>query len=316
MLSKYNKNIKGDVFDIQRFAVHDGPGIRTLVFLKGCHLKCLWCQNPEGQTQKALLIYSEAKCILCGRCINNCPEKAISFIDGKLKTDFKKCKGCGQCVQICPQGARKIDSKVMSAEEVVEEIKKDEVYYRRGGGVTLSGGDPLFQSEFSTSILGLCKQNYINTAIETSGFTDENTMKRIAEVTDLFLFDLKHMNSQKHKKYTGVPNETILNNAKIISKMNKNIIIRIPLIPSINDSIDNIRKTVDFVKNELNNVKIIEILPYHELGLGKYKSLGINYSLENIKPPKKKKVYEIINYIKSFNIDAIMGGFLQDSQDG
>lgn len=300
------KIIKGNVFEIERFAVHDGPGIRTIVFLKGCPFKCLWCANPEGQYINQQLIFMKDKCINCKRCIAVCPQKAIKILNDNIIQDWGRCNNCFNCVGVCPVGARQIKGYRCTAEDVIEEVVKDIPFYRRsGGGITLSGGDPVAQIDFSSEILKLCKENNINTAIETSGYTNWINFLKIIKYTDLIYIDIKHMNPVKHKLFTGVSNTKILANIEKISKLGKSFIIRIPVISSYNDSDNNIIETCRFSKS-LNNLRGIELLPYHKLGKYKYEYLGMDYLLGNVNVPSNKKMKYITKLVKSQGIKCII----------
>jgi len=300
------KNIKGNIFDIERFAVHDGPGIRTLVFLKGCPLKCLWCANPEGQYTNQQLIFMKDKCINCKKCIAVCPQKAIRILNDNIVQDWERCINCFNCVKVCPVGSRQIKGYRCTAEDVVEEVIKDISFYRRsGGGITLSGVNPVIKIDFSSEILKLCKENNIHTAIETSGYTKWSNFLKITKFTDFIYVDIKHMDSVKHKLYTGVDNNIILANIEKISKLGKPFIIRVPVVTGYNDSNYNILETSRFAKN-LDNLVGIELLPYHKLGEYKYKYLGMNYLLENVSIPSSRKMKYLVNLIKSQGMKCII----------
>jgi len=292
---------KGVIFNIERYAVHDGPGIRTIVFLSGCKLRCLWCANPEGQELKPQLTFFSDKCTGCGKCISVCSNKAIEQINGKIIMDWNRCTRCLKCVEVCPNEARKNLTKLMTSKEVLEEVIKDIPFYRRSnGGVTLSGGDPLIQVDFASEILKLCQEKKIHTAIETSGFADWDYFAKIIKYTNFIIFDIKHMDSKKHKYGTGVSNERILENLKKITNLYKdiNLLIRIPVIPNFNDSEENITNTVKFVRS-LKNIKKIELLPYHKLGAIKYERIGKTYSLKDIKLPENKNLIKLKNIIEA-----------------
>ncbi|MBA7566243.1 4-hydroxyphenylacetate decarboxylase activating enzyme [subsurface metagenome] len=294
--------IKGMVFNIERYAVHDGPGIRTIVFLVGCPLRCLWCQNPEGMELKPQLAFFPDKCTGCMRCLSVCPNKAIERVNEKILMNWDKCNRCLKCVKICPNEARKSLTKTMTSKEVLEEVIKDIPFYRRsGGGVTLSGGDPLFQVDFASEILRLCQKEKIHTVIETSGFIDWDDFVKILKSTDFIFFDIKHMNSIKHKYGTGVDNKKILENLRKITNLNKNIVIRICIIPGFNNSEKNIKDTAKFVKN-LKNIRKIELLPYHNLGVIKYERMGKTYLLKDVNPPRDCDLVKLKNIIESYNI--------------
>lgn len=300
------KIIKGSIFDIERFAVHDGPGIRTVIFLKGCSLKCLWCANPEGQSIRPQLVFIRDKCINCKRCVLVCPQRAIKILNNNIIQDWSKCEDCLKCIEVCPVAARQQKGYNCSVKEVMNEVVKDIPFYRRsGGGVTLSGGDPIAQVDFSRGILKLCKDQNIHTAIETSGYTNWINFLKIIKYTDLIYIDIKHMSPVKHKLFTGVSNTKILANIEKISKLEKSFIIRIPVIPGYNDSDNNIIETCRFAKS-LNNLMGIELLPYHKLGKCKYEYLGMDYLLGNVNIPSNKKMKYITKLVKSQGIKCII----------
>lgn len=300
--SKY----KGLIFNIERYAVHDGPGIRTVIFMSGCLLRCFWCQNPEGQELKPQLTFVSDKCTTCAKCVSVCPNKAIEKTNGKIAMNWNKCRQCLKCVEVCPNEARENLVKVMTSKEVLDEVIKDISFYRRSnGGVTLSGGDPLVQIDFASEILRLCKERNIHTAIETSGFAAWDDFVKILSYTDFIFFDIKHMDSIKHKHGTLVDNRKILKNIKKISDFYKdiNIVVRIPIIPNFNDSEENIINTSEFVRS-LKSVKKIELLPYHKLGVIKYKRIGKPYLLKDLEPPRSEDLVLLKNIIKSYNIEC------------
>ncbi|AYO29981.1 glycyl-radical enzyme activating protein [Biomaibacter acetigenes] len=300
---------EGIIFDIQRYSIHDGPGIRTVVFLKGCPLRCLWCCNPESQLTNPQLSFIQSKCIGCLECIKICPNKAIRFDKEKgFLIDYKLCDMCGRCSDVCYPGARVIIGKKMSVDEVIAEVIKDKSFYNRSnGGVTLSGGEVLLQWGFAKEILKKCKELNINTAIETCGYCKWEYFTEVLEYVDLVLYDLKHLDSAEHKRLTGVDNQLILENAAKVVKKGKEMIIRVPLIPSLNDSKDNIMMLVDFVST-LEKVKEIDLLPYHQLGVSKYNQIGQTYKLNEINPPSKEKINDIKRYIENRGFLVKVGG--------
>lgn len=300
---------EGIIFDIQRYSIHDGPGIRTVVFLKGCPLRCLWCCNPESQLTNPQLSFIQSKCIGCLECIKICPNKAIRFDKEKgFLIDYKLCDMCGRCSDVCYPGARVIIGKKMSVDEVIAEVIKDKSFYNRSnGGVTLSGGEVLLQWGFAKEILKKCKELNINTAIETCGYCKWEYFTEVLEYVDLVLYDLKHLDSAEHKRLTGVDNQLILENAVKVVKKVKEMIIRVPLIPSLNDSKDNIMMLVDFVST-LEKVKEIDLLPYHQLGVSKYNQIGQTYKLNEINPPSKEKINDIKRYIENRGFLVKVGG--------
>jgi len=268
-----NSELKGVVFDIQRYSIHDGPGIRTSVFLKGCPLRCFWCQNPESQMMVPQVLFYKDKCTNCGRCVEVCPTGASGLSDMSSEVDRDKCIGCGKCVEVCPNEARRITGRYMTTDEVVSEVMKDVKFYRKsGGGVTLSGGEPLFQPEFALEILQKCKSMGLHTVLETCGLAPWSTMEKLLAYVDYVLYDIKHLDTRKHRKGTKRSNELILENAKMVSVC-KPMKVRIPLIPAFNDSPDDIRAIARFVKSELDSAEM-ELLAYNKMGESKYERLG------------------------------------------
>jgi len=299
-------NYKAIIFDIQRFSIHDGPGIRTTVFLKGCSLKCFWCHNPEGINNKKEILFYESKCIFCGECITRCSHSAHSIEGNKHIYNRNLCVLCEECVSNCYSNALEIAGKILSVDEVFEEILKDKNYYiSSGGGITLSGGEPLLHSEFSYFLLKKCKENNINTAVETSGNCRWDQIETILPVTDLIMMDIKHINPEKHKIVTGISNNLILENAQKLSEKNINTIFRVPIVPTVNDTeeeIIEIAKFVDYLSlirkkfNPENTKEIkLEFLPFHKLAGDKYKSLNYNNLSENLNQISKERINTLKN---------------------
>ena len=277
--------MKGLIFDIQRFSVHDGPGIRTTVFLKGCNLRCLWCHNPESINPFPELQRYLYKCIGCGQCIKVCPNEATK--------NREKCLNCGRCTKECFSGARVLAGSYMSLEEVLEVVERDKGFYiETQGGVTFSGGEPLLQKDFLREILKSSKNHGINTAVDTAGNIPWESIEEILPYTDLFLYDLKVMDEIKHKEVTGVSNKIILSNLKELSNRTSEIIIRIPVIPGINNSLKNMQATYNFLK-ELKGIKAVELIPFHKLGEGKYESLGIEYPAKDFRLLEKGEIEKL-----------------------
>jgi pyruvate formate lyase activating enzyme len=266
---------EGVIFDIQHYSIHDGPGIRTNVFMKGCPLNCLWCQNPESQSAKHQIMYNSGLCAGCGLCIETCEKSAISRVEGKVKTDRTICAGCGRCIPVCRQEARSISGRKATVGEVYKEVAKDKLFYSSSnGGITVSGGEPLMQASFTRDLLCVCRENGIATCIETCGFTEWKIMKSVMEHVDLTLYDVKHMDSEKHKKYTGVNNERILDNLiKLSNEMRVPVIARTPIIPGYNDSDENIHAMGKFLAEKIPTCVEVNLLPYHRLGESKTEQL-------------------------------------------
>jgi pyruvate formate lyase activating enzyme len=262
-------NQRGVVFDIQRYSIHDGPGIRTTIFLKGCPLRCYWCQNPESQSDTPEILFDASKCTGCGACVEVCTTGAARLSEGKAIIDRAVCRGCGKCVEACLNEARRLVGKEMTVEEVMQPVLKDVRFYENsGGGVTLSGGEPTAQPDFALALLRRCKELGLHTVVETCGCAAWPLFEQILEYTDLVFYDLKHLDPAKHFEGTQVKNLLILENAKRIQAL-KPMIVRVPLIPGFNDSPAAIEATVRFVKSELPSTPI-ELLPYNKLGEGKY----------------------------------------------
>lgn len=308
---------QGVIFNIQRFTIHDGPGIRTELFLKGCPLRCEWCSNPESWTAYIQPGIYKTKCISrkkCGACEEACPvEGALHFIRGKLTSiDRSQCTNCLACYEACPSDAVKRWGQSLSVEECMKEILRDRGYYERsGGGVTVSGGEPLLQSDFVAELFKACKEEGIQTCCESTCYVDWKEIERILPYTDIVISDIKHMNTEVHKRYTGVPNERILENLKKLAGDGRELILRIPVIPNINDDMDNIKATADFIIGELGGrVRTLQLLSFMRLGEEKYASLGMPYKMEDVKVNRKsfqKHVDEIAEYFNSRGIHCQVG---------
>jgi len=299
----------GMVFDIKRYAIHDGPGIRTTVFLKGCPLNCLWCHNPEGKAREREFMWWKEKCIGCRDCQNACNKDAISFSDDYLILDKRKCDLCTACVDACHSQALKLVGRKMTVAEVVKEIEKDIVFYdESGGGVTFSGGEPLMQQFFLSNLLKACKELRLHTAVDTCGYANSDVLLKISKYVDLFLYDLKVINDEKHKKFTGVSNKLILENLKKLSHNRHEIIVRFTLVPGINDNKEDILELGTFVSS-LKNVKELSILPYHKGGVEKSKRLKKpedSYFVSH--SPSAEILSEIEKVLKDFRLKVQVGG--------
>lgn len=292
-------NKKGLIWDIQKFNIHDGQGIRTLIFFKGCPLRCLWCSNPEGQETEPELQLFVNKCMECGLCKEVCPLNAIKYnMDNIPMINRDKCNLCGECVETCPGSALTIVGEQMTVEEVLREVRKDAAFYwRSGGGVTLTGGEPCLQAEFASSLLKALQEITINTAIETCGYIEWSQLKKVIPFTDTFLYDIKNMDNELHKEQTGVANKLILNNARKLAQSSETeLIFRTPIIPGKNDSRQNLISTARFASDL--NVKRWDLMAYHRLGEGKYGELGKQYKLKGLKPPGDERMEAIVNLVK------------------
>ena len=275
-------SLRGLIFNIQRFSIHDGPGCRTLVFFKGCPLRCLWCCNPEGQRGSPEIFFHRMKCIRCGTCLEVCPEGAIRELNEVERIDRERCTLCGECTSRCPPHALEMKGEFLSVEQVMDEVKKDWLFYRNsGGGVTLGGGEPAAQANFAQALLKECRKEDIHTAVETCGYANWSNIKKILDYTDLFLYDIKVMDPYDHKEYTGKGNELILQNARRIAEHGVPLIIRVPVIPRYNDSEENIKRIVRFAKG-LKSDMDVELLPYHRFGESKYEAMGRTYQLTGV----------------------------------
>lgn len=274
---------EGRIFDIQHFGVHDGPGIRTLVFFKGCPLRCAWCCNPESHAAGEQIRYVDFRCKACFSCVSACPHDAVLPLEASVSIDFAKCPSCRErpCLDACNHGALNLTGYAVTTEKLIGIIARDMAFYRNsGGGVTFTGGEPLAQPEFLAGMLRECKKAGIHTAIETCGFGSRADLEEIIPLVDLFLFDIKLVDSEKHREYTGRSNETILSNLEFLAKNAKKVVLRFPLIPGITDTDENVRDVM-LLMNRLN-LKDIDLEPWHNLGVPKYAELGMNYSLDGI----------------------------------
>ncbi|MBN2062046.1 MAG: glycyl-radical enzyme activating protein [Deltaproteobacteria bacterium] len=274
--------LKRYVLNITRMTIHNGPGIRTLVLFKGCPLRCLWCSTPESQKQDPEIAVYPDKCIHCDQCIQVCPLGAVGYVNDHICINQSLCNHCGKCTEVCYPEALKILGKFMTVQDLIAEVKKDEIIYKHShGGVTLSGGEPLLDLEFNKVLLRSFKEENINIGIDTCGHVPISNIEELISYIDFFLWDIKHMDPVKHLELTGVTNELILSNLRFVSERNIPIYIRIPIIPSYNNSEKNIRAICDFVRS-LASVIEINIIPLHHMGKARYSSLGRPYPIADI----------------------------------
>ncbi len=268
---------KGTVFNIQKFCVHDGDGIRTCVFLKGCPLRCIWCHNPESVDKSPCLSFDNSKCTLCGRCLSVCDVRRVE--QGVLTVDNKKCIRCGKCTDVCYVDANEIIGKEMTASEIMDEVVKDKMFYdTSGGGLTITGGEPSFQPDFTLELISLANKSRISVAIETCGIGSTEFYRNAAEMGALFLFDIKCIDNIRHKELTGADNLHIMSNLKYLMDKGADIIIRLPLVPECNDSDKDIAGLADFLNKNEGRFRYAEIMPYHSLGAGKSEKIGLTAS--------------------------------------
>lgn len=301
-----DKDIKGVIFNIQKFSLHDGPGIRTIVFFKGCRMTCLWCSNPESQDISPQIMFNKNLCTKCGRCQLECEYSAIDM-NSLYRINKDKCNNCEKCIESCLNGALVLEGKKCSVEEIVKELKKDSIQYRRShGGITLSGGEVLLQPNFAAELLKECKSYGWHTAIETAMYVNSEAVKKVMPYIDLAMIDIKSMNSEVHKRFTGVGNESILKNIKLSDELAKEIIIRVPVIEGFNADLESIREIAQFSKS-LKGLKRIDLLPYHNYGEGKYEAIGKEYLLGELKAPSENKMNTLKSLVKEMGIICTIG---------
>jgi pyruvate formate lyase activating enzyme len=298
----------GIIFDIKRFSIHDGPGIRTTVFLKGCPLRCAWCHNPESQRPEPQIMLRPSRCIACGACVDECPEEAIRWNGAGPITDRALCVACGVCTDFCAGEARELVGREMSIEAVLGEIQRDLAFFEEsGGGVTFSGGDPLFQAGFLLGLLQGCKALEIHTAVDTSGAAAWETLDRIRPFVDLFLYDIKVIDEARHRAATGASNRIILDNLRRLSEAGENIQLRLAIIPGINDDEENLRRTAEFAAT-LPGLHGLSLLPFHNSAREKYGNLGFEYALAGTQPPDEARMAEIGRLLAGYGLNVSLGG--------
>ena len=289
-----------------RFAVHDGPGIRTTVFLKGCPLHCWWCHNPESQRPRPEVLYSEERCLRCGDCVAACPNGALS-LGATVQVDESACRVCGTCAEACMAGARLLAGTWMSVEEVLTKVERDRVFYdESGGGLTLSGGEPLQQAAFAQRLLAECRARGIHTALDTCGYAPAATFRRVAEHVDLFLFDVKVVDRERHRELAGVPSDPILENLCWLAQQDKQVVVRVPIIPGCTDDDANLAAICALARSL--GLARIDLLPYHRIARDKYKRLHRDYRMEAVAPPPAERMRAIAEDLAREGFGVRIGG--------
>lgn len=298
----------GLIFDIQKYSLHDGPGIRTTVFLKGCPLECAWCHNPESISAQREIVVMENRCIACGECREACPHAKNAPGDGAIPARNERCDLCGSCIEACPTGGRRLIGREIGVDELLEKVEQDRVFYEdSGGGVSFSGGEPLRQFAFLKEMLGACRDRQLHTVVDTCGFAPESDLLAVAPLTGLFLYDLKMMDDAKHRHYTGVSNVRILSNLKALASVHERIWIRVPVIPGINDSERELESLARFATT-LPSVKQVNLLPYHRTGLPKSRRLGRSDTLADVVPPSDEAMKRAAGIFSGLGLTTKIGG--------
>ena len=299
-------SLEGLTFDIKRFAVHDGPGVRTTVFLKGCPLRCVWCHNPEAISRKPEVFFHPERCISCLTCVEGCPNGAQQVTSTGLRVYAREhCRLSGICVENCYSGALELAGRAASAEEVMAQLREDASFYETsGGGVTLSGGEPLLQSEFATEILRRCKAEGYHTAVDTCGQVQWRVFEQVLPYVDLVLYDLKHISPEQHQRYTGANNHLVVENLRRLSGYGASVEVRMVIIPTINDSREFIEGAARLLAS-LENITAVRILPYHRLAGSKYTKLGKENTMPDVDSPSNEAMLRIASWIRRFGLEVI-----------
>ena len=300
------KGIKGLVSNVQKFSIHDGPGIRTTIFVKGCPLRCRWCDNPETWESYSQVLCIPQRCVECGKCAPVCPQGAIILNkESKVIIDRQRCNSCLKCVEVCKYGALRQTGVEMTAEEAVRVVMEDVMFYQTsGGGMTISGGEPLLQPDFVAEVFRLCKQEGLHTALDTSGFAQPEVVDKVLEYVDLVLLDIKHMNPLDHLKWCGVSNELIHENAKLMAKK-REVRFSLPMVKGVNDSEKNLRETAEFAISL--GVKAIDVEPLHKLASQKYKFLGLESPFDDLEKFSDEEVEKVRRIFESYGLKTTKG---------
>ncbi|NIN70725.1 MAG: glycyl-radical enzyme activating protein [Gemmatimonadetes bacterium] len=298
----------GTIFDIKKFAIHDGPGVRTTVFLKGCPLGCWLCHNPESQSFEPELMIRDGRCTRCGDCIEECAEGAVSLNGNSIRIDRCLCDLCGACADVCVAEAIEVAGRDVTVAELMEELERDVVYYdESGGGVTVSGGEPFAQPDFLLELLKSCKSRGIETAVDTCGHVAPHLFRSVAEHVDLFLYDLKVVDDERHREFTGVGVESIHENLRWLAEKNRAVIVRFPLLPGVSDDEANIHSMGEFLSSLANRPRV-DILPYHRAGVDKYGRLDREPRLPDAEPPSEEEVAAVARRLSDFGLNVTVRG--------
>ncbi|MFC1994245.1 glycyl-radical enzyme activating protein [Chloroflexota bacterium] len=295
----------GIIFNIQRFSVEDGPGIRTSVFLKGCPLMCPWCSNPESQNTFPEVVHRDSLCNQCGLCVKACGLNAISLDDKTVSINRTICNNCAECVKVCLPEALTVYGTNVSVDDVFDEIRKDMIYYRNsGGGITASGGEPLVQSDFVAALFQRCQAAGLHTTLDTCGYANQNALNKVLQYTDLVLFDLKIVDQETHSRVLKASQEPVLRNLNLLADRGRNMLIRVPLIPTFIDTKENLKAIANLISKLDRGIKV-EVLPYHRYGTGKYHMLDRTYELDNLTSQTEEQMNDIKKLFRSFGIDCL-----------
>ncbi len=297
--------MEGTIFNIQRYSIQDGPGMRTTVFVKGCPLKCLWCSNPESQDPEPVISNRYTACKKCGKCVQVCPRSAVDLTEEGVSIDRSKCDGCGNCIDACFSDAMHWTGEVVTVDKVMKTVLRDKMYYETsGGGVTCSGGEILSQPDFVAEIFRRCREEGIHTNADTCGWGTEEAVRKVMSEADLCYYDLKHLDPEKHREYTGVDNARILRNLELTLSLGVKTVIRVPLIPEHNADEEHLRALAAYVKSLGEGVDSVCFLPYHSYGENKYRMIGRTYPLEGLRKLTEEEVRRAVEIVESFGLRA------------